>query len=160
MTTEEGTELERKEDFNYLCSWIDSTEKDMKIGKAQAWRALTKMKNVWESRASRDLKIRFFLAAVESISLYGCESCTKTPQIECSLNGIYTHMLRTVLNVQWWTHTTNWSLYVDLHPVGDQTAARRMQPAGHCWRHHHHPEMNGWKTTTRVQHRESIGTGD
>lgn len=107
ITTEEGTELERKEDFNYLCSWIDSTEKDMKIGKAQAWRALTKMKNVWESRASQDLKVRFFLAAVESISLYGCESWTVTPQIECSLNGIYTHMLRTVLNVQWWTHTTN-----------------------------------------------------
>lgn len=107
VKTEEGTELERKEDFNYLCSWIDSTEKDMKIGKAQAWRALTKMKNVWESRVSRDLKIRFFLAAIESISLYGCESWTVTPQIECSLRGIYTHMLRAVLNVKRWTHTTN-----------------------------------------------------
>lgn len=49
MKTKEATELERKED---LGSWIDSAEKDIKLRTAQAWRALNKMRNMWESRMS------------------------------------------------------------------------------------------------------------
>ena len=138
LITIEGTELEKKDDFKYLGSWIDSTEKDIKTRKAQAWQALNKMTNIWESGMSRGLKIRFFLAAIESILLYGCESWTVTTKIERSLNGTYTRMLRKVLNVQWWTHTTNAALYGDLPPVGSKIAARRMQLAGHCYRH---PEL-------------------
>ena len=142
LKTSEGTELERKEDFKYLGSWIDSTEKDIRIRKAQAWQALNRMRNIWESRMSRGLKIRFFLAAIESILLYGCESWTVTPQMERSLNGTYTCMLRKVLNVKWRSHTTNAELYGELPPVGNKIATRRMQLAGHC---HRHPEMSAHK---------------
>ena len=132
--------MERKEDFKYLGSWIDSTERDIKIRKAQAWQALNRMRNIWESRMSRGLKIRFFLASIESILLYGCESWT-TPQMESSLNGTHTCILRKVLNVKWRSHTTN-KLYGELPPVGNKIATRRMQLASHC---HLHPEMSAHK---------------
>ena len=51
-------------------------------------------------------------------------------------------MLRKVLNVKWSSHTTSAELYVDLPPVGNKIAARRMQLAGHC---HRHPEMSAHK---------------
>ena len=46
LETSEGTVLERKEDFRYLGSWIDSMEKDIKIRKAHTWQALNRMRNI------------------------------------------------------------------------------------------------------------------
>ena len=88
---------------------------------------------------SRKVKIRFFIAAIDSILLYGCESWTVTPRIEHSLNGTYTRMLRKVLGIMWTSHTTNTELYGELPTVGNKIAARRMELAGHC---HHHPELS------------------
>ena len=49
VKTNDGTELEKVEDFKYLGSWVDSTDKDIKIRKAQAWQALNKMNCMWNS---------------------------------------------------------------------------------------------------------------
>ena len=35
LKTNQGTELEKVEHFKYLGSWVDSTDKDIKIRKAQ-----------------------------------------------------------------------------------------------------------------------------
>ncbi len=139
IRTLEGTQLERQEDFKYLGSWIDNTEKDIQVRKGQAWKALNKMSSIWESSMSRKVKTRFFIAAIESILLYGCESWTVTPRIERSLNGTYTRMLRKVLGIKWTSHTSNAELYGELPPVGNKIAARRMELAGHCYRH---PELS------------------
>ena len=58
----------------YLGSWVDKSEKDISRRKAQAWRALNGMTKIWKANMSKDLKIRFFIATIESILLYGCES--------------------------------------------------------------------------------------
>ena len=81
---------------------------------------------------SRDVKLSFFKATVESVLLHGGETtCTLTPTlVSKSLNGFYTRMLRVALNVFWQSHTSNEYLYGDLPRVGDKVAARRTET---CW---------------------------
>ena len=138
LKTRGGVELERKQDFKYLGSWVDKTEEDVKRRKALAWQALNGMHRVWDSKLSKELKTRFFQATVESILLYGCESWSLTVQLEKSLDGTYTRMLRTVFGVRWESHTTNAELYGSIPLVSSKIASRRMQLAGHCYRH---PEL-------------------
>ena len=86
--------LEQKDDFKYLGSMVNETNKDIAVRKALAWRALNDMNKIWKSSMNPDLKKRFFIATVESILLYGCESWTLTETMEKSLSGTYTRMLR------------------------------------------------------------------
>ena len=92
--------MEYKADFKYLGSWVDDSEKDISVRKALAWKALNGMSKIWSSSMNQELKKRFFLATVESILLYGCESWSMTAAMERSLDGTYTRMLRKALNVQ------------------------------------------------------------
>ena len=43
LHTKDGTILEQKDDFQYLGSWVDSSDKDIEVRKAKAWRALNDM---------------------------------------------------------------------------------------------------------------------
>ena len=110
----------------------------IKVRRAQAWKVLHDMKKIWKSRLSPQLKRRVFVASVESVLLYGCETWSLTVQMERSLDGVYTRMLRMVLNVSWEDHTKNVDLYGALPRVTDKIRARRMGLAGHCVRH---PEL-------------------
>ena len=85
----------------------------------------------------KEIKVRFFVAAVETILLYGCESWTVTPKIECMLHGTYTKILRKATNIKWWERKPNDEVYEELPLFGSKIAARRMKLAGHC---HQHPE--------------------
>ena len=85
LKTNDDFELEKVDDFNYLGSWVDGTDKDIKIRKAQAWQVLNKMNCMWNLNMRKEIKVRFFEAAVEPILLYGCESWTVTPKID--VNG-------------------------------------------------------------------------
>ena len=49
LHTLNGTALEQKDDFKYLGSWSDSSEKDIQIRKALAWKALNDMARIWKS---------------------------------------------------------------------------------------------------------------
>ena len=94
-----GSPLKEVEDFKYLGSWVNTSEKDIKIRKALAWRALNGMKAIWSSRMSQGTKLNFFFATVETVLLYGSECWTLTTQLQRSLDGCYTRMLRQVLNI-------------------------------------------------------------
>ena len=138
LRTCSGNTLKEVDDFKYLGSWMDSTEADIKRRKALAWRALNNMTTIWKSHMSRQVKQNFFLATVESVLLYGCEAWTTTKALEKSLDGCYTRMLRTALNISWRQHMSNQELYGELPRASDKVAAKRMQLAGHCYRH---PEL-------------------
>jgi hypothetical protein len=138
LRTINGTELEQKEDFKYLGSWSDNSERDIQIRKALAWKALNDMGRIWKSTMSIDLKRKFFVATIESILLYGCEAWTLTNAMEKALDGSYTRMLRKALNVHWSERMTNVTLYGPLPKLSDKIAARRLRLAGHCQRH---PEL-------------------
>ena len=141
------------EDFKYLGSWVDSTDKDIKIRKAQTLQALNKMNCIGNSNMRKEIKVRFFVAAIESILLYGCESWAVTPKIECMLNGTYTTMLRKATNVKWWERKTNAEVYEEVPLLDNKIAARRMKLAGHC---HRHPELEAndlvlWKPNQNLR---------
>jgi hypothetical protein len=128
LKTLDGTEIE----------WVESSEKDIAVRKALAWQALNKMSRIWRSAMRRDLKLHLFIATIESILLYGCQGWTLTVALEKSLNGTYTPMFRKVLDTHWSSYTTNEILYGNLPTVSDKIVSRRMQLAGHCFRH---PEL-------------------
>ena len=106
--TVDGSCLKEEKDFKNLGSWVQSTEQDIKVRKAMAWKACNKLtKILWKSILSRNLKIKLFHATVESVLLYGCETWTITTKIRKALDGCYTRMLPSALNVDWKTHMTN-----------------------------------------------------
>ena len=84
---------------------------------------------------SKRIKIRLFIATVESVLLYGAETWTITKSMKKQLDGCYTRMLRMALNVSWKQHITNIQLYGELPPVSTKVQQRRMRLAGHCVRH-------------------------
>lgn len=82
----------------------------------------------------RPSKIRLFQATVESILLYGSETWTVTSSIRKQLDGCYTRLLRSALDISWKSHTSNKDLYGDLPNVSEKIKKRRLQFAGHCVR--------------------------
>ena len=80
------------------------------------------------------MKRSFFQAAVVSILLYGCTTWTLTKRLEKKLDGIYTRMLRAILNKSWRQHPTRHQLYGHLAPITKTIQVRRARHAGHCWR--------------------------
>ena len=129
-----GASLSQVTDFQYLGSWVESTKKDVEVRIAKAWAACSKLNNVWQSDLSKDLKINLFRAAVESVLLYGSESWTMTDTLSKRIDGTYTRLLRTALNVSWRQHLTNRQLYGNLPPVSSVIQVRRLQFAGHFYR--------------------------
>ena len=142
IKTNNGTDLEEVDDFKYLGAWMASTEKDIKFRKAAAWRACNKLSKIWKSALPRSLKLRFFTATVESVLLYGCETWTLSSKLAKGLDGLYTRMLRTVLNVHWSQHITNKILYGDLPKLSEKIRRRRTRFAGHCSRSREEPVSN------------------
>ena len=138
LLSRSGGTIENVEDFIYLGSWIDGTERDIKVRKGKAWAALHRLRNIWNSKLSQKLKIRLFIAACESILLYGSEAWTLTRAQEKSLDGTYTKMLRMVLGVSWRDRISNDILYGNLPKLSDKIKSRRLKLAGHCIRH---PEL-------------------
>ena len=60
LRTNDDNQLDQVDDFQYLGSWVDNSEKDMKVRKALAWKACNKMQALWKSNLSATTKIRFF----------------------------------------------------------------------------------------------------
>ena len=135
IKTNDNTHLEQVEDFKYLGAWMNTTEKDIKTRKAAAWRACSRLSQLWKSNSlSRKFKERLFIATVESVLLYGCEAWTVTPRISKQLDGCYTRMLRSVFNIHWSQHITNKELYGELPKISSKIRERRLRFAGHCFR--------------------------
>ena len=68
--------LKKVDDFKYLGSWIANSRNDMDVRIRLAWKALSKMSNIWKSKLKRDLKVQYFRATVENALMYGAESWT------------------------------------------------------------------------------------
>lgn len=62
-----GEKIKCVSDFKYLGSWIDNTQQDISVRKAQAWVACNRLSKIWKSNLKRDLKVRLFVSTVESV---------------------------------------------------------------------------------------------
>ncbi len=87
------------------------------------------------TKSSTNSNLRLNGRIIESVLLYGAETWTVTKDLEKTLNGCYTRMLRMASNVSWKDHMTNEELYGDLPPVTLKIRQRKLRLAGHCWRH-------------------------
>ena len=130
-----GKEIKRVEDFVYLGSRIMKSEKDFEVRKAKAWGACHKLKTIWKSGMRRDLKIRLFVATVESILLYGSETWTISQSLATRINGCYSRMLRMALNIHWSEKVSNAIVFGNLRKPSVKIAERRLKLAGHLARH-------------------------
>ena len=126
------------DDYIYLGSWIESTDREIRVRKGIAWVVLHILKDFWKSKLSKSLKIRLFIAACESVLLYGSETWILTKAREKSLDGTYTKMLRMVLGISWKNKVSNITLYGSLTRLSNKLRSRRLKMAGHCIRH---PEL-------------------
>ena len=121
-----GTQLDVVDDFKYLGSWAASTDHDIKARRAQAWKVLHDMKKILKSRFNPSAKTTCVCSLSRKCFLRGCEAWCLTVQMERSLDGVYTRMLRMVLNVSWEDHAKNTDLYGTVPRVTDKITARRM----------------------------------
>ena len=69
-----GYVLKCKEDYNYLGSFISSSEKDFNVRKGMAWSACNKLHKIWTSKLDVSIKIKLFKTLFEPILLYGFET--------------------------------------------------------------------------------------
>ena len=83
----------------------------------------------------RDLKIRLFVATVESILLYGSEIWTINQSLAKRINGCYSRMLRMALNIHWSERVSNTVVFGNLRKPSVKIAERRLKLAGHLARH-------------------------
>ena len=137
-----GECLKQVNNFKYLGAYIPDCKHDFNTRKALAWSAANKLDRVWKSNLNRELKIRFFRACVESILLYNCETWTFTKQLEIKIDGLYTKLLRRVLNISWRDHVSNVQLYGKLPLLSSTIRQRRLRFAGHCYRAENQPVTN------------------
>ena len=117
------------EDFKYLGVWIDNSAKDFKIRKALAWRTCHQIRIILKSTFSRKLKIRLIHITVESVMLFGYDTCTLIDILLKQRDGIYTRILRIILNIYWSHKVTNEVLYGDI--VSAKIRRRLLKFAGH-----------------------------
>ena len=134
LISRSGDKIDKEDDFLYLGSWVDTTERDLSVRIAKAWVASNKLEKIWKSNLDRKLKVNFFRMTVESVLLYGSECWTLTKQQAKKLDGCYTRLLRAATNVSWRQRLTNKVLYGDLPSVSQTVQQRRLRFAGHCYR--------------------------
>ena len=134
ITTLDGTPLKLVDKFTYLGRSVSSTEKDIDTLLTKAWTAIDRLSIIWKSDLTDKMKRSFFQAAVVSILLYGCTTCTITKRLEKKRYGNYTRMLRAILNKSWRQHPTRHQLYGHLPPITKTIQVRRTRYAGHYWR--------------------------
>ena len=134
ISTLDGTSLKLVDKFTYLGSSVSSTEKDIDTQLTKAWTAIDRLSIIWKPDLTDKMKRSFFQAAIVSILLYGCTTWTLTKRLKKKLDGIYTRMLRAILNKSWRQHPTRHQLYDHLPPITKTIQVRQTRHAGHCWR--------------------------
>jgi len=87
------------EQFTYLSNNIASSSKEVIIRIGKAWSTLKRLSVIWKPDISDNTKKSFFRTTAESVLLYGSSNKTLASQHEVTLNGNYTKMLRSILNV-------------------------------------------------------------
>ena len=143
-----NNEIKIVNNFKYLGSWIQISEKDFIIRKSLAWSADNKMKKLWKSSIRDSLKVRIFSATIETIYTYGAETWKTTKTMNKRIYGCYTRLLRMALNISWKDKINNITIYNGLSRIY-VIKERRLKLAGHLMRHNNEMahELVLWEPT-------------
>ena len=120
--------------FIYLGSQIANTLKDVELRIAKSCLALDSLRSIWKSSLPDELKRDFFQTSVQSVMLYGAQTWTLTKTLNKKIDGTYTRMLRSALNIHWSNHPTKQQLYGKLPAVSTTIRQSRLRFVGRCWR--------------------------
>ena len=154
--------LRQVDDFKYLGSWLRDSMKDFKVREALAWKACTRLVKVWKSKiVTRAVKLKLFLACVESTLLYNAVTWTMTDTLAKALDGRYTLMLRYCMGYTWRDKVPNTILYGKLPKVSKRLLERKLRFAGHCMRATDQPvsELLFWDHTKMTGSKCTKGAG-
>ena len=103
--------LEQVTHFKYLGTEVTDQNRssfDMRCRTAQALATASKMRIIWiNSGISLKTKLRLLDCLIIPIALYGCETWTMTKADITKLQAFGMKCLRTILNINWSSHTTN-----------------------------------------------------
>ena len=127
MKSLNGEAIKNVLDFKYLGSYIASTDNDVRIRIGKAWAVMNNLSKIWTSNLSLRLKRNFFRATVESVLVYGAITWTLTIALEKKINGSYTRMLRSALNISWRDHISNKDLYGKIPKITDTIREQRLR---------------------------------
>ena len=67
LKTVNNQNIKKVDNFKYLGAWIEDTAIDVKVRKALAWKACSKLNKIWKSSLCKSLKLRTFVTLVESV---------------------------------------------------------------------------------------------
>ena len=124
------------DDFQYLGSYIATTQNDLKQRKEKAWGALWKLRKLWSSTAELQMKIDLFKASVLTVFLYGSESWIVNKKQEKQINAFQTTCLRIILDIKREDHVSNEEVYriTGLRPLYTTIIDRQLRFLGHSLR--------------------------
>ena len=131
IKTRSGEITDVVDNFKYLGSWMKSTTHDFSVKKGPCVDCLSQTCEDLIKK-NQKIKIRLFVATVESVLLYGSETWIFDKSMQKQQDGYYTRIRRMALNVSWKQHLTNEQLYRDLPLVSSKVRQRRLQLSGHC----------------------------
>lgn len=103
--------IENCPSFVYLGCVVPDSEEDMSRRKALAWAAMGKLRPLLQAPLQIPVKVKLFTMLVETVLLYGGETCTMTKNMEKRLNNAHARLLRSTLGMSWPNHTTTEELY-------------------------------------------------
>ena len=126
ISTLNGSSLKLVDKFTCLESSVSSTEKYINTRLATAWTTIDRLSVRWKSDLTEKIKRTFFQAAVVSILLYGCTTCTLTKRMEKKLDSNYTRMLRAILKTARGKYPTKQQLYGHLPPIRKTIKVRKL----------------------------------
>ena len=96
-----NNEIKIVDNFKYLGSWMQSTEKDFNIREVLTWSAVNKMKKLLKSSSGDSIKVRIIRFKIEIIYTYGADNWTTIKSIIKRIDGCYNRLLRMDLNISW-----------------------------------------------------------
>ena len=74
IQTPDGSKHEVVTDFKYIGAWIGSSQHDIQVRKALAWKSCNALSKICKSSLCRNIKERLFQANVGSVFLYEAET--------------------------------------------------------------------------------------
>ena len=134
--TIDGIALEVVDDFQYLGAFVNDTMRDFNYRKAKAWLAFWKLKKIWRSNATIDLKVKFFNASVLSVLLYATETYVMNANIQKKINSFQTSCLRIILNIKRTDRVRNEQIYnvTKTKPLMSRVTKTQLSFIGHSIR--------------------------
>ena len=134
ISTLYGSSLKLVDKFPYLGSSVWSNETDINTCLAKACTAINRLSVIWKLDLTDKMKRCYFQAVIMSILLYGCTTWTVIKRMEKKLNGMYTRMLRAILNKSRRQNPKKHQPNGHQQPITKTIKVRRTRHAGHCWR--------------------------